>query len=58
MSKREWVSACTHLPLRVSLSVPSQHISQISSISYLPPTTANAAQLAVAVPAGFTHHQP
>jgi len=58
VSKREWVSTSTYLPLRVSLSVPSQHISQIFSISYLPPTTANVAQLTVAVPAGFTHHQP
>jgi len=58
VSAREWVSASTYLPLRASLSVPSQHISQISSISYLPPTTANLAQLTIAIPAGFTHRQP
>ncbi len=58
VSAREWVSASTYLPLRASLSVPSQHFSQISSISYLPPTTANLAQLTIAIPAGFTHRQP
>ena len=55
---REWVSASTYLPLRASLSVPSQHISQISSISYLPPTTVNLAQLTIAIPAGFTRQPP
>ena len=55
---REWVSASTYLPLRASLSVPSLHISQISSISYLPPTTANLAQLTIAIPAGFTRQRP
>ena len=55
VSAREWVSASTYLPLRASLSVPSQHLSQVSSISYLPPTTANLAQLTIAIPAGFTH---
>jgi len=58
LSAREWVSASTYLPLRASLSVPSQHLSQVSSISYLPPTTANLAQLTIAIPAGFTHRQP
>jgi len=58
VSAREWVSASTYLPLRASLSVPSQHVSQISSISYLPPAPANLAQLTIAIPAGFTHRQP
>ena len=58
VSAREWVSASTYLPLRASLSVPSLHFSQISSISYLPPTTANLAQLTITIPVGFTHRQP
>lgn len=58
ISEREWVSASTYLPLRASLSIPSLHISRVSSISYLPPTTANLAQLTIAIPAGFTHRQP
>jgi len=58
VSAREWISASTYLPLRASLSVPSHHLSQISSISYLPPATANLAQLTIAIPAGFTHRQP
>jgi hypothetical protein len=58
VSAREWVSASTYLPLRASLSFPSLHFSQTSSISYLPPTAANLAQLTIAIPADFIHRQP
>jgi hypothetical protein len=58
VTSREWISAATYLPLRATLSIPSQHIALSSDISYLPPTTANLAQLTVTIPAGFTHRQP
>ena len=56
VSEHIWISASTYLPLRVSVSFPGSGLPDFQSdTSYLTPTKADLARLAVQIPDGFAH---
>lgn len=56
VSEHIWISASTYLPLRVSVSFPGSGLPDFQSdTSYLTPTKANLALLALQIPDGFVH---
>jgi hypothetical protein len=56
VSEHIWISASTYLPLRATVSFPGSGRPDLQSdTSYLTPTKANLARLAMQIPDGFVH---
>lgn len=56
VSEHIWISSSTYLPLRTSVSFPGSRLPDShADISYLTPTKANLARLAMQIPDGFVH---